>query len=417
MPQEPANIHYDLFISCKSEDYEMGKKVSDYLSQFQIKSFLAPEDLREIGISDYGKAIDIALDSSDNMVVVASSADYAYEHDSPYVYYEWHTFAEEKKSGRKRGNIMTIVSNKNVRSQLPIGLRNYQSFMFDDYSDIVGFIRKNTKGPTMNQERSETPSKHIDDDALTTNRSRLAKFLSQNMLSALIVLVVTLVTVSVSIIVSIAIITYIITATSTRSLDLPELPIHKEQIICSPVDLGLPSGTLWGDRNIGAQKESDFGDFYSWGEIVTKKDYSINTYSVETKPRFQITSAEHDAAKAILGDEWSLPTEAQFQELIDSCDWKWTTKNGHLGFEITRNNGNKLFLPAAGWKCSPTIEHRDVYGYYWTSERTPGDNRFARHLLFPKNEKGIVGNGNMYYGRSIRAVYSSRNSHPEAIAE
>lgn len=51
-----------------------------------------------------------------------------------------------------------------------------------------------------------------------------------------------------------------------------------DNIKCQPVDLGLTSGTLWADRNVGASTASDFGNLYSWGEIKIKKDYSISTY-------------------------------------------------------------------------------------------------------------------------------------------
>ncbi|MBR5175049.1 MAG: hypothetical protein IKW89_03850 [Bacteroidales bacterium] len=408
----------------------MGKKVSDYLSQFQIKSFLAPKDLREIGLADFGKAIDIALDSSDNLVVVASSADYAYELYSPYVYYEWHTFAEEKKSGRKRGNIMTIVSNKSVRNQLPIGLRNYQSFDIDDFSDIVGYIRKDKKGQTIKQERLEEPSKPIVNDTPAKPRSRFVKkrhdshsyWLFIRFLVAAIMLVSGIIAIIIKdktrrnheVVAVAEVIQEIINQTGVVT---PDFSISTDKTNCSPVDLGLPSGTLWGDRNVGAQKESDFGDLFSWGETAVKRDYTPNSYSVETKPISKITTEEFDAAKAILGDEWSLPTEAQFQELIDFCEWNMTKIDDHIGFEIIGKNGNKLFLPAAGWDDGTILNHLNENGYYWTSERTRGDNRFARHLLFPRNGKGIVGNGNLYYGRSIRAVYSSSNSHLEAIAE
>ena len=36
------------------------------------------------------------------------------------------------------------------------------------------------------------------------------------------------------------------------------------------VDLGLPSGTLWADRNVGADTPEDYGDYYAWGETSPK---------------------------------------------------------------------------------------------------------------------------------------------------
>ena len=36
------------------------------------------------------------------------------------------------------------------------------------------------------------------------------------------------------------------------------------------VDLGLPSGTMWADRNVGAKSRSDFGSLFAWGEVKEK---------------------------------------------------------------------------------------------------------------------------------------------------
>ena len=101
--QEPHsdqdNHGYDVFISCKSEDYAFGHLVYDYLIEKGVKAFFADQELRDLGLADYGNVIDHALDSSKHLIVVASSADFTKEKYSPYVYYEWKTFSEEKRSG------------------------------------------------------------------------------------------------------------------------------------------------------------------------------------------------------------------------------------------------------------------------------------------------------------------------------
>lgn len=157
VPSSPSNYKYDVFISCKSEDYSYGKKVYDYLESKGIRAFLASQELRNLGDADYGKAIDTALDQSKHLVVVASSAKYTTEDFSPYVYYEWHTFAEEKKSGRKKGNILSIVAKDEIRDELPIGLRNYQSFLFDDYSDIIRYLKDDCDAPSINSKKGDKP--------------------------------------------------------------------------------------------------------------------------------------------------------------------------------------------------------------------------------------------------------------------
>ena len=33
-------------------------------------------------------------------------------------------------------------------------------------------------------------------------------------------------------------------------------------ILYNAIDLGLPSGRLWSDRNVGAETESDYGKYF-----------------------------------------------------------------------------------------------------------------------------------------------------------
>ncbi len=40
------------------------------------------------------------------------------------------------------------------------------------------------------------------------------------------------------------------------------------------VDLGLPSGLKWATCNVGAEKPEDYGDYFAWGEIETKSEYT-----------------------------------------------------------------------------------------------------------------------------------------------
>lgn len=132
---------YDVFISCKSEDYPLGRQIYDFLSNKGLAVFLADKNLRKLGISDYGRVIDDAIEGSTHMLVVSSSAKYIMRDTSPYVYYEWHTFSEEIKSGRKQGNLMTVLTEQSLMSKLPIALRNNQSFLFSHFTNVLPYIR------------------------------------------------------------------------------------------------------------------------------------------------------------------------------------------------------------------------------------------------------------------------------------
>lgn len=44
------------------------------------------------------------------------------------------------------------------------------------------------------------------------------------------------------------------------------------------VDLGLPSGTLWATYNVGATSPYEKGDYFAWGEVEPREDFSWESY-------------------------------------------------------------------------------------------------------------------------------------------
>ena len=40
------------------------------------------------------------------------------------------------------------------------------------------------------------------------------------------------------------------------------------------IDLSLPSGRLWADKNVGAEKETDYGLYFQWGDTIGYTDAS-----------------------------------------------------------------------------------------------------------------------------------------------
>ena len=116
-------------------------------------------------------------------------------------------------------------------------------------------------------------------------------------------------------------------------------------VFAPTVDLGLESGTLWATCNLGAAKPWDKGDYYAWGETQTKYDFSWETYkyckgSKETLTKYcfdakygyegftddlTILLPEDDAATAVLGSDYSMPTDVEWKELGSQCYWVWTT--------------------------------------------------------------------------------------------
>ena len=132
---------YDVFISCKSEDYSKAKPVFHWLVEKGHNPFFAPISLKVSKIQGepvvFGDEVDDALEQADNMVLFASKAEYVRK---GYVKDEWRTFVEEQRAGRKSGSLVTILDGVAV-ADLPIRLRSVQSFTPSNYKDgILRFL-------------------------------------------------------------------------------------------------------------------------------------------------------------------------------------------------------------------------------------------------------------------------------------
>lgn len=179
------------------------------------------------------------------------------------------------------------------------------------------------------------------------------------------------------------------------------------------VDLGLPSGTKWADRNVGAYSPESSGSYYTWGALRTGNyfdcDYDPkgdgqNGYDNIGK---DISGTIYDVAHMTWGGTWKMPTKDQFDELISNCKWKWITQNGMSGYRVeSKINGNSIFLPAAGCRYSFTLESFSFSGYYWSSSLSNGifDNHLAFKLAFTSAVYTLKGNGFREYGNNIRPV-------------
>lgn len=190
------------------------------------------------------------------------------------------------------------------------------------------------------------------------------------------------------------------------------------------VDLGLPSGTLWADRNVGADSPEDYGDYFAWGETESKSSYDWNTYkwsnaSYDSMTKYCPKSSygyngfkdykttldfSDDAAYVNMGSSWRMPTKADFQELIDKCIWTWTTLNGKKGFKVTGPSGESIFLPAAGWRSGSTLSVAGSYGLYWSSSLNENIPHNAYYLDFGSEDYHSLYDLSRSNGHTVRAV-------------
>ncbi len=177
------------------------------------------------------------------------------------------------------------------------------------------------------------------------------------------------------------------------------------------VDLGL--SVLWATCNVGALSPEQYGEYYSWGEIKPKADYSVDG-ALSGIAMDDIAGTANDVAAIELRGSWRMPSKAEFEELAQ-CTWNVETINGITCYKVTGLNGNYIYLPCGGvHKKSVSTETMNyTIGRYWTS--TPyasSANTAAYSAAFPHTDSSTghisctITNENRGTGRNIRPVIS-----------
>ncbi len=115
------------------------------------------------------------------------------------------------------------------------------------------------------------------------------------------------------------------------------------------IDLGLPSGTLWADRNIGADSPEAFGDYFRFGETVP---FTLDSpkYKSENFGK-DIANTIYDSAMICLGVNFKIPSQYQANELMDFCQWERKILGGnyvisHNGLDFSPLNGGRPVVVA-----------------------------------------------------------------------
>ena len=195
------------------------------------------------------------------------------------------------------------------------------------------------------------------------------------------------------------------------------------------VDLGLPSGTKWATMNIGAERPEDFGTYFAWGETSPKTVYDWESYiyadgDSDSDPQLTkycndsglgitdaLTELEtgDDAATAILGSNWRMPTYDEVIELRDYCEHVFTTQNGVAGTLVTGPNNQSIFIPAAAGRYYNNEILSEGTGSYWSSSLDTDDPTKAQGLSLASDGFGTI-TSHRYFGLPIRPVYDPSNT-------
>lgn len=199
------------------------------------------------------------------------------------------------------------------------------------------------------------------------------------------------------------------------------------------VDLGFPSRTLWATYNVGAELPVEYGDYFAWGETSPKDLYVAETYiffdgykeGVESHSQFSkyVMHKENgkpdgkdkleysdDAAYVNWGENWCMPTQEQVEELGNLCEFwrKDVYVNGKqvIGYiGESKLNGNRIYIPAAGWEYSDTPNaHMSLW--YWTAELSAKVDYYAKFMVHNEELGGMTywDGTSRWQGLPVRAV-------------
>lgn len=198
---------------------------------------------------------------------------------------------------------------------------------------------------------------------------------------------------------------YIYTDVKT-AFNLPEM---EEGETRDYVDLGL--SVKWGKHNLGANVPEEYGDYFSWGETSKYTNSEYCGVGSDNNGK-SVLDLKDDAANAILGGNWRIPTKQEWEELVNNCTFVWEAQNGAYGYTVTSNKSgyesNSIFLPACGfWSYgkfyqASTIYSGSYYGDYITSSTATKEFHFTEYMM-------EFDSWNVEDARSIRPVYDNMN--------
>ena len=183
----------------------------------------------------------------------------------------------------------------------------------------------------------------------------------------------------------------------------------------------------WAKCNVGATSETDYGDYFMWGSTTPNtadectwsnapfnngfdsyNEEYFTTHKSEWLDSKNNLKSEFDAASQIMGGDWRMPTETDFNELLSGTTNEWIANYNETGvsgmkFTSRTDTSKYIFIPAAGHCYSGSVYFVGDYGNIWGSSLYTSSPYNAWYLNFNSDLCGM----NNYYrclGRSVRGV-------------
>lgn len=207
-------------------------------------------------------------------------------------------------------------------------------------------------------------------------------------------------------------------------------------------------GVKWATKNVGASSITDPGLFFHWGDTQgytavqcingemprSYKYYNAQNYDATDEwranydNRLSLLSSD-DAATAIMGSKWRVPTPAEQLSLKEHADVSFTTNYNNTNvpgyiFTDKTDNTKVLFLPAvalykpgnyssSSYPNFPYASDGDnYYTYYWNNKHSNGAAYgYSQYYQYYNDGDPYIASDtealvakDIYYGLPIRAV-------------
>ncbi len=147
-------------------------------------------------------------------------------------------------------------------------------------------------------------------------------------------------------------------------------------------------GPKWATYNVGATSVTECGGYYCWGGSYENGEGKAWTDDRSTSSS-SIQYGSNDTAKKLWGDNWQMPSKADFENLTSfskirdtwTDDYKGTGVKGMIITGIGDYAENSIFIPAGGFCYEGEIDEdfKDT-GYIWGAD--PGKPNAARYCNF-----------------------------------
>jgi hypothetical protein len=186
-------------------------------------------------------------------------------------------------------------------------------------------------------------------------------------------------------------------------------------------------GIKWATCNVGAEKPTDPGLYFVWGETKGHTAENVcqgvhrfgwgnykfgnqNCLSKYNEIDYKNSlGLEDDPVYTSWGGRWRTPTTEEFQTLGRAVNTKWTNAyqgSGVSGLICTdkTDSSKVLFFPAVGRCYCESVYHADGGGYYWSSSVVGSRLQSAHSLYFDCGGNYWRDRFDRLYGFPVRGV-------------